>query len=75
MPSLRTIAATTHFASSLALSCMWYSETIVTEEIPFPTNLELISGNFPRHGQEYLRWSVKTFLPGSPSPGARSPRI
>lgn len=58
MPTLRSIAATTLFASSLALSCMWYSETIVTEEIPFPTDLELISGNFPRHGQEYYRWVV-----------------
>lgn len=58
MPTLRSVLALALLGSHLAFSCIWNSETIVTEEIPFPTDLELISGDFPRHGAEYYKWVV-----------------
>lgn len=59
MRTLRSVLAFSLLASSLASACLWNSETVVTEEIPFPTVLELVSGNFPRHGQDYYRWVVQ----------------
>ena len=54
------------FASLLALlfptgelrACLWDSETLAQEREKFPGTLELITGKFLRHSDDYYRWRL-----------------
>ena len=41
-----------------AHACLWDEDTLAMEKRAFPTALELITGRFPRHGEDYYRWRV-----------------
>jgi tetratricopeptide (TPR) repeat protein len=44
---------------SLALACLWDYDTLLQEQSRFPDVLELITGKFPRHSQEFYIWRIK----------------
>ena len=39
-------------------ACLWDSETLLQERARFPTTLEIITGKFPRHTDEYYKWRL-----------------
>ncbi len=39
-------------------ACLWDSETLLQERERFPNTLELITGKFLRHSDEYYRWRL-----------------
>lgn len=39
-----------------AHACLWDEDTLAMEKRAFPSALELITGRFPRHGEDYYRW-------------------
>lgn len=39
--------------------CLWDYDTLKQERRRFPTTLELITGQFPRHSDSYYQWRVK----------------
>ncbi len=47
------------FANSIAFACFWDYDTIEMERQQFPSIIELLSGNFLRHSQEYYYWRIK----------------
>lgn len=61
MSALRSVLSATLLTTSLALACLWNSETVVREEVPFPTDMELLSGDFPRHSEAYYHWVVHRY--------------
>ncbi|MBI3828839.1 MAG: tetratricopeptide repeat protein [Planctomycetes bacterium] len=42
-----------------ALACIWDSDTLEMERQRFPTVLEIISGKFLRHSNEFYQWRIK----------------
>ena len=44
---------------ALAIPCLWDTETVVTEDTEFPTELEFLAGKFARHSDAYYRWRVE----------------
>jgi len=43
---------------AIAVACIWDDITTKVEEAPFPTDLQLITGEFPRQGEAFLRWKA-----------------
>ena len=44
---------------SAAAPCLWDYDTLKQERARFPTALELITGQFPRHSDSYYRWRIE----------------
>lgn len=44
------------------LACIWDSDTIIMERQRFPSTLELITGKFVRHSEEFYQWRIKDRL-------------
>ena len=42
----------------IGLACLWDNDTIEMETKQFPDTLDLITGNFLRHSQEYYQWKI-----------------
>ncbi len=49
-------------AASIAAACLWDTDTIYMERARFPTALELITGKFLRHSQEFYHWRIEDRL-------------
>jgi tetratricopeptide (TPR) repeat protein len=47
---------------SVALACLWDYDTIKMERSRFPSTLELITGKFLRHSDEFYRWRIENRL-------------
>ena len=41
------------------IACLWDDDTIEMENQQFPNVINLISGNFLRHSEEYYEWKIK----------------
>ena len=54
-----TLIAMTLVLPSFAMACLWDYDTLMQERSRFPSVLELITGKFPRHTQEFYEWRVK----------------
>ncbi len=58
--TLTGIALALVVASATPLvACLWDRDTLKAERQRFPTTLELITGKFLRHSQEYYQWRVE----------------
>lgn len=44
--------------TGVSLACLWDTDTLAQEEARFPGTLELITGRFPRHSDEFYRWRL-----------------
>lgn len=44
------------------LACIWDRDTLAQERSRFPSALELITGRFPRHSEEFYRWRIQDRL-------------
>jgi hypothetical protein len=42
-----------------AAACLWDYDTLQQERSRFPSTLELITGKFPRHSDEFYRWRIE----------------
>jgi len=56
------LALTALFLPSVALACLWDSVTLLQERNRFPDTLELITGKFLRHSQEFYYWRIQDRL-------------
>ncbi len=45
--------------SPLLLACLWDYDTLKMELADFPSSLELITGKFRRHSDDYYRWRIE----------------
>lgn len=59
---LLLIAAFICMTPAVLLACMWDSDTLQQECSRFPTTLELITGKFLRHSQEFYKWRIQDRL-------------
>lgn len=48
--------------ATISAACIWDRITTVMEDAPFPSDLQLITGEFPRQGEAFLRWKVSDRL-------------
>jgi tetratricopeptide (TPR) repeat protein len=47
------------FCPLAAMACLWDYDTLQMERSRFPTTLELITGKFLRHSQEFYEWRIR----------------
>jgi tetratricopeptide (TPR) repeat protein len=47
---------------AVALACLWDYDTLLEERTRFPDTIELITGKFLRHSQEFYRWRIQDRL-------------
>ncbi len=57
-----------------AVPCLWDYDTLQQERSRFPTALELITGQFPRHSESYYRWRIED-REARMAAGERTPEI
>lgn len=48
--------------ATISAACIWDRITTVMEDAPFPSDLQLITGEFPRQGEAFLRWKASDRL-------------
>lgn len=48
--------------ATISAACVWDRITTVMEDAPFPSDLQLITGEFPRQGEAFLRWKASDRL-------------
>ena len=56
--------------TSVLFACLWDQDTLRMELVDFPDTLELITGKFRRHSDDYYRWRIEdrtAQLPADPS--------
>lgn len=45
--------------SAKPVPCLWDYDTLAQERSRFPSALELVTGKFPRHSDDYYRWRIE----------------
>ncbi len=60
-PTLRTLLAIVLTLMTVIplYACLWDHDTLKMEQSRFPDTLELITGKFKRHSQEFYKWRIK----------------